>query len=289
MSLFRRGGVWWYEFWFAGRRVQESSKTTSKTVARTAEQNRRRELEQGFNNFTDVRHERIRAFSEVATEFFNGYKLRLPDSAVFAEYAIGHLKRLLGSKMLVDFDEAAVIKYQNDRLDEGTAPKTINEEVGFLLRILGEPGDILRARLRKKKMLKLKVHTTIGKAYSEEEKQRMLERARKARSPHILFALTLALYARNADKGNPHADMGAIQLRQEIRADLAQQDRRRRRPDHSSELASVRGAARICRVVQEEVRRDSTGVVCLPIRKTPTDRSHAPRNNTENGLEQRAR
>ena len=28
--------------------------------------------------------------------------------------------------MLVDFNDAAVIKYQNERLDEGTAPKTIN-------------------------------------------------------------------------------------------------------------------------------------------------------------------
>lgn len=43
MSLLRRGDVWWYEFWFAGRRVQESSKSTSKTVAKTAEQNRRRQ------------------------------------------------------------------------------------------------------------------------------------------------------------------------------------------------------------------------------------------------------
>jgi hypothetical protein len=79
--------------------------------------------------------------------------------------------------MLVDFSEAVVIKYQNDRLDEGVAPKTINEEVGFLLRILGEPGDILRVRLRKKKMLKLKVRKTIGNAYSEKEKERMLEEA----------------------------------------------------------------------------------------------------------------
>ncbi len=134
-------------------------------------------------------------FSEVADEFFNGYKLRLPDPAVFADYAIDHLKRLVGSKMLVDFNEAAVIKYQNDRLDEGTAPKTINEEVGFLLRILVEPGDIIRARLRKRKMLKLKVRKTIGKAYSDEEKGRMLQEARMARSPHIYFALTLALNA----------------------------------------------------------------------------------------------
>ena len=165
MALYRRGDIWWYEFWFAGRHIQESSKSSSKTLARTAEQNRRRELEQGFNNFTDTRQERIRVFSEVAEEFFKGYKLRLPNSAVFADYAINHLKRLLGSKMMVDFNEAVVIKYQNDRLDEGTAPKTINEEVGFLLRILGEPGDIIRARLRKKKMLKLKVRKHIGKAY----------------------------------------------------------------------------------------------------------------------------
>ena len=195
MSLFRRGDVWWYEFWFAGRRIQESSKSPSKTVAKNAEQKRRRELEEGFNNFTDTRHERVRTVSDVADEFFNGYKLRLPNSAVFADYAIDHLKRLLGSKMLVDFNEAAVIKYQNDRLDEGTAPKTINEEVGFLLRILGEPGDIFRVRLRKRKMLKLKVRNTIGKAYSESEKERMLQEARKARSPHIYLALTLALNA----------------------------------------------------------------------------------------------
>jgi hypothetical protein len=44
MSLFRRGDVWWYEFWFAGRRIQESSKSPSKTIARTAEQKRKREV-----------------------------------------------------------------------------------------------------------------------------------------------------------------------------------------------------------------------------------------------------
>jgi hypothetical protein len=146
VSLFRRGDVWWYEFWFAGQRIRESSKSTSKTVAKDAEKNRKRELEEGFNNIVDQRRQRIRTFREMVDEFFDGYKLRLSDSAVFADYAIGHLKRLLGGKMLVDFSEAVVIKYQNDRLDEGAAPKTINEEVGFLLRIMGEPGDILRVQ-----------------------------------------------------------------------------------------------------------------------------------------------
>ena len=97
--------------------------------------------------------------------------------------------------MLVDVNQASVIDYQNDRLDDGAAPKSVNEEVGFLLRIMGEPGDVLRVRLRKKKTLKLRVRQTVGKAYSVEEKDRMLEQARKARSPHIYLALTLALNA----------------------------------------------------------------------------------------------
>jgi hypothetical protein len=97
----------------------KSSKSPSKTIAKEAEKNRKRELEEGFNNITDQRRERIRTSNYMADDFFTAYKIRLPDSATFAEYAIDHLKRLLGSKMLVDFNEAVVTKYQTDRLEEG--------------------------------------------------------------------------------------------------------------------------------------------------------------------------
>ena len=59
MSVFKRGNIWWYEFWFSGRRIQESSKSASKTIAKHAEQNRRRDLEKGFNNIQDVRQQLI--------------------------------------------------------------------------------------------------------------------------------------------------------------------------------------------------------------------------------------
>ena len=195
MSLFQRGEIWWYEFWFAGRRIRESSKSESKTLARAAEKKRRRELEEGFNNFIDVRHERVRTLRDIADEFLDEYKLRLPQSATFAQYAIHHIKRLVGDKMLVDMNDGSLVKYQNDRLFEGASPKTVNEETGFLLRIMGDPGDLLRVRLKKKNKLKLKVRNDIGKAYSEEEKERMLTQAANARSPHIYLALTLALNA----------------------------------------------------------------------------------------------
>jgi hypothetical protein len=43
MSLLQQGEVWWYEFWFAGRRIRESTKSESKIVAKAAEKIRRRE------------------------------------------------------------------------------------------------------------------------------------------------------------------------------------------------------------------------------------------------------
>jgi hypothetical protein len=133
MSLFKRGDIWWYKFVFAGQPIRESSKSTSKTIAKTAEQQRRRELEQGFNNVTiiDTRKERVRLFGELADAFYEDYAIRLPKSATYAKYAVDHLKRLLASKMVVEFDEQTVTTYQTDRLKEGTAPKTINEETGY--------------------------------------------------------------------------------------------------------------------------------------------------------------
>jgi len=48
MSLYRRGSVWWYKFRFNGQVIRESSKSCSKTVARSAEHARRRRLEESW-------------------------------------------------------------------------------------------------------------------------------------------------------------------------------------------------------------------------------------------------
>lgn len=194
MALFRRSDTWWYEFQFAQRRIRESAKTTSKTVAKQAEQNRRRELERGFNGVEDAREDRVRSIKEVATEYLDQYCLR-KRSSDFARYAIGHVTRHLGRTMVVDVTDKTVKAYQTVRLKEEAAPKTINEEVGFLLRLLGEAGDPIRARLRRQKALKLPVGRQVGKAYSSEEKDALLSAAKAARSPAIYPALMLALNA----------------------------------------------------------------------------------------------
>ena len=163
-------------------------------MAKNAENQRRRELEQGFNNVQTRRENRVRQLRDVAADYFADYRLRFR-GVTFAEYAIGHVVRQLGEKLLVDVDETTILAYQTVRLKEKAAPKSINEEVRFLLATMGEYGDVIRVRLRKKKKLKLPTRRKIGKAYEPEETQRMGDVSRNSRSPHIQLALTLGLNA----------------------------------------------------------------------------------------------
>lgn len=136
-----------------------------------------RDLERGIHNITEVQQNRICALGDIAEQYLDDYRLRYR-GITFAEYAIGHVVRLLGDKLVVDVDDAAVLQYQSDRLKEGAAPKSINEEVRFLLTLLGDSGELIRARLRKKKKLKLPARRKIGKAYEPEETHRMRDQSR---------------------------------------------------------------------------------------------------------------
>lgn len=187
-----KGGIYWYDFRFAGQRHQGSTKTTSRTVALRAEEQRRRELEAGYNNVRQVRKNRVRMLEEIINEYLEGYRVRYR-SATFAEYALGHVSRLLGRSMAVNINEATVLRYQEDRLREKAAAKSINEEVRFLLKMVGSPaGDLIRSSLKEKKLLKLPVPKQIGKAFDSGESESLEEKAKKSRSPHMYAAYMLA-------------------------------------------------------------------------------------------------
>jgi integrase len=119
---------------------------------------------------------------------------------------------VLGPMMTIDFTEQTVTTYQTVRLKEGAAPKSINEEVGVLLRLLGEPGDVIRARLRRRKALKLAVPRGPGKAYTPEQKAAMLAAAKQARSRAIYPALMLALNTGERDAEIRHLQWERVNL-----------------------------------------------------------------------------
>jgi integrase len=226
MSVFKRGDVWWYKFRFAGRLIRESTKSESKTLAKDAERKRRRELEEGYNNLSDSRAERIQTIGAIADPYLEEYKLR-HRSGVFAGYALEHVKSFFGTTMVVDVSDETVKAYQAFRLKGKAAPKTINEEVGFLLRILKERGDAIRAKMRRDRTLKLKVRQSVGKAYAPDQKAVLIEtakvgsvrsgekRSRKnpgTRSPFIKPALALAFNAGMRDAEIRSLTWGQIDL-----------------------------------------------------------------------------
>jgi integrase len=164
-----------------------------------------------FNGIADERDERIRTIKELAEGYLAEYKLR-HKSVTYAEYALGNVTRHLGDRMSVDVAERTVKEYQSRRLAEKAAPKTVNEEVGFLLRLLGDRGDAIRLRLRRQKALKLRVHNRVGKAFTPEEKARLLDRAKLSRSPAIYPALMLALHAGMRDAELRELQWGRVDL-----------------------------------------------------------------------------
>lgn len=94
------------------------------------------------------------------------------------------------------------MKYQTDRLNGGASSKTVNEEVGFLLRLLKvSQAGVIRAQLKQQRRLKLKIQKRIGKAYSAEEKKALTNAAKQSpRSRAIYLQIMLGECAGLRDK-----------------------------------------------------------------------------------------
>ena len=181
MAVFKRGDVFWYEFIFAGKRIRESTKSHSKTVAKEAEKDRRRSLERTLAGLpSEKRTDRIQTVSDVVGRYLNHYSLNhRPTSVVFANGRLAHVLRLLGSLVLPDLTEDAVRSYIRKRLDEGVSGRTANMELGELSRAIGKPWSILWPKVRK-----LEERKDVGKALSPDEESRLLTAALDQTSPN---------------------------------------------------------------------------------------------------------
>jgi hypothetical protein len=104
----------------------------------------------------------------------------------FAEYALGHVSRLLGANLVVEITPNLVKRYQADRLNEKAGPKTINDEVQLLIRLCGEQGVLVRATLRRDKALKLEAkrraldEIAARQRTADEKRKQEIERQRQA-------------------------------------------------------------------------------------------------------------
>ena len=122
------------------------------------------------------------------------------ESPTFAVYALGHVTDRLGTKLVVEITPTAVKGYQTARLAERAGPKSINNEVLLLLRLCGDQGDLIRAKLRREKAMKLAIPPSPGRAYTADEKAGMLAEAAKLKSKNMYPALVVDLNCGLRDK-----------------------------------------------------------------------------------------
>jgi len=188
MGTFKRGGVWWYEFSFQGQRIRESSRSASRTIAKQAEQVRRRELETGINRIE--RRERMPLFKLAAEEWlatkrnlsrFTGLHYREYVASLSAEFA---------DRLVCDIRVGDIAKLQQKRQAQGLGNRAVNAEIQVLRQILKHFSlwASLQGRVRF-----LREPKDTGRAVSHADEARLLEAAGQSRSPALLPRLVLAI------------------------------------------------------------------------------------------------
>ncbi|MGI9073540.1 MAG: hypothetical protein ACR2JB_20030 [Bryobacteraceae bacterium] len=177
------------EFVLHGKRIQETTGSTSKTVAKEYEKRRRGELERAAAGLpTEQKSPRLRTVAEVADAYLHGYKLNhRPKSVIFATQRLRQVKRLLGGVLLSDLADDRVRQYIRQRQGDAASGRTINMELGELSRAIGHTWRELW------KVKKLEERKDVGRALSPEEQCELLRCLETSQSPILRTLLPMLL------------------------------------------------------------------------------------------------
>jgi integrase len=152
--IYKRGknGIYSYRFRFAGRMIHESARTTSKTLAREAERQRRRDLEERINN---VKKRGLPpTFERAAREWQANRAHRMAaNTQSIARLALKRLLPVFGPKLLCDITPQDITDYQRIRLQSGAQGRTVNIEIAALRQVL-KASDLWLSLAGKVRMLR---------------------------------------------------------------------------------------------------------------------------------------
>ena len=170
--IYKRGkqGTYWMRFRFGGRFVHESTRTTSKTAATRAEEQRRRELVDKWNRIE--KRSLPPTLTEAAKRWQSKRTALASDTRERYEAALEHVNASLGNMLVCEIEATDIAAYQKARLAQKAAGATINKEMACLSSILGEYGlwESLRRDVKR-----LEENEEAGRALSRDEEKRLLE------------------------------------------------------------------------------------------------------------------
>ena len=178
------------EFVYLGKRFQESTGATSKTVAKEYEKNRKKELERAAAGLpTEQKAARIRTVNDVVEPYLQGYGLNhRPQSVLFAEGRLAHVKAALGNMVLSDLTDDRIRAYIRQRQADKVSGRTINMEIGELSRAIGQKWSMLWPKVRK-----LEERKDVGRALTQNEQAKLLDALKDRRTPHLGTLIPLLL------------------------------------------------------------------------------------------------
>jgi len=178
------------EFVYLGKRVQESTGVTTKTLAKEYEKRRKAELERAAAGLpNEPKSNRIRTVTEVIKPYTEAYGLNhRPKSVLFAKGRLAQVGRRLGTTLLSDLTEERIRQYIRDRRNDGASGRTINMELGELSRAMGQPRSLLWPKVRQ-----LEERKDVGRALSPEEQKRLLDALKGCHTPHLPTLIPLLL------------------------------------------------------------------------------------------------
>jgi integrase len=186
MTVFKRGGIYWFEFEFLGSRIRESSHSKNKEVCERLMRDRRRGLELGVGGLSTIAKPKL--FGRAASAYLLDREPHWePKTRLVHANSLTHLEPHFGKLMLSEISPAHISKYQRARLKQKASPRSVNIEI-----------SLIRLVLRKAKLWHhisddvhmLKERADVGRELSDDEVHRLLT-ACKASASRALYPAVL--------------------------------------------------------------------------------------------------
>ncbi len=174
MSLAKRGKTWHCHFVVNGQRFRQSLGTTDWREAQSKEKQLIAEASEGKLTHNSTILARL-PFGQAADEYVSARKLELaPASRAKEKQLLVQLRIYFKQEPLKAVTVKRITDYRAWRAEQKVGPATLNAELGILRRILKRAK--LWARVADD-IRPLREPSTIGRAITEEEKQRLLKTA----------------------------------------------------------------------------------------------------------------
>ena len=173
-KLIKRNKVWHCHFFVNGQRVRKSLETGDWKEAEEKLKELIGQAQEGKLTQNSTALARL-PFSQAADEYVSARKLELaPASRAKEKQLLVQLRAYFKQEPLKAVTVKRITDYRTWRAEQGVGPATLNAELGILRRILKRAK--LWARVADD-IRPLKEPSTIGRAITEEEKQRLLKTA----------------------------------------------------------------------------------------------------------------